>query len=73
MTKFFRMFARHLKRHVGAGAVLSFSTVSAYQERELTPADRALRLENFQEKFSHKFVLQQSRHVKLAQNDLENF
>ena len=63
MAKFFRMFARYTKpTHFGvAGTALRFSAVAAFQEKDLKPVDKSLKLEDFQEKWSHKFVLQQSR------------
>ena len=63
MAKFLRMVASYTKpRRAGAaGTVLSFSAFAAFQEQDLKPVDKALKLEDFQEKWSHKFVLQQSR------------
>ena len=68
MARFFRRFANYVKPSnraaIGAGTLLSFSAVTAFQEKDLKPVDKALKLENFAEKWSHKFLLQQSRQVE---------
>ena len=71
MARFFRSFANYVRPSRGAaGTLLSFSAVTSFQEKGLQPVDRdkdkALKLEDFPEKWSHKFLLQQSRQVELV-------
>ena len=66
MARFFRKFANYVKpSHRAAGTLLSFSAVTSFQEKDLKPVDKPLKFENFPEKWSHKFLLQQSRQVEL--------
>ena len=70
MARFFRKFANYMKpSHGAAGTLLSFSAVTSFQEKDLKPVDKALKLENFPEKWSHKFLLQQSRQVEIVLDD----
>ena len=69
MARFFRKFANYVRPShgaaAGAGTLLSFSAVTSFREKDLQPVEKPLKLENFPEKWSHKFLLQQSRQVEL--------
>ena len=70
MARFFRRFANYvMQSQRAAGTLLSFSAVTSFQEKDLKPVDKALKLENFPEKWSHKFLLQQSRQVEIVWDD----
>ena len=68
MARFFRKLANYLRPRTAGygGTILSFSALTSFKEKDLKPVDEALKLENFPEKWSHKFLLQQSRQVELV-------
>ena len=68
MAKLLRNVQRAMKR--GAlfrggitGSVISLSTVTILQESDLRKPTSSLNLDNIKEKWSHKFLLQQSRFI----------
>ena len=67
MARFFRKLANYLRPRTAGygGGILSFSALTSFREKDLKPVDKSLKLENFPEKWSHKFLLQQSRQVVL--------
>ena len=65
MSKFLRTVAKSLNlfsKPVICGTFLNFSTVPAFKEEDLEKPKSALKLENIKEKWTHKYLLQQSRY-----------
>ena len=65
MAKFLRTLCKPIKRSLVqtgvSGTVISFSTVVAFQEQNLEKPSSEINFENMKEKWSHKYLLQQSR------------
>ena len=65
MAKFLRTLCKPIKRSLVktgiSGTVISFSTVVAFQEQNLEKPTSEINFEYMNEKWSHKFLLQQSR------------
>ena len=61
MVKFLKNIYHMISKRAMYKPVLSFSTVVAFQESELGKPKSSLKLENMREKWSHKYLLQQSR------------